>query len=113
MNYAPFNILHELENNTLDLTMVDLKVQGEFRYNILDNLKYSFDGAYRYAKTGQEHKIHEDSNMPMAYRSGVFPDNATIRQNNQFLYRDPNDPDAQPVSVLPNGGFYNTGDDFL
>jgi len=113
MNYAPFNILHELENNTLDLNVIDLKIQGEFRYNILRNLKYAFDGAYRYASTGQEHKIHEDSNMPQAYRAGVYPENATIRAANRFLYTSPEDPDAQPVSVLPSGGFYITNDDFL
>ena len=110
MNFAPFNILHELETNTLDLNLVDLKVQGEFRYNILRNLKYAFDGAYRYAKTGQEHKIHENSNMPQAYRAA---DNATIRAANRFLYTSPEDPDAEAVSVLPAGGFYITNDDFL
>lgn len=26
---------------------------------------------------------------------------------NPYLYRDPNDPSAEPVVVLPYGGFYN------
>lgn len=110
-NYAPFNILHELENNTLELSLLDLKVQGGVKYKISDNLKYSFDGAYRFAKTNQEHKITEYSNMAQAYRAGINPDDATIRNANKFLYRNPDDPNALPVSVLPYGGFYNTLDD--
>ncbi|PSR55222.1 SusC/RagA family protein [Adhaeribacter arboris] len=109
-NFAPFNILDELENNTLDISLLDLKLQGEFSYKILPNLKYSFLGALRYARTGQEHKVRENSNMANAYRAAG---DATIRQNNKFLYRDPDNPEAEPVVVLPYGGFYNTNDDNL
>jgi TonB-linked SusC/RagA family outer membrane protein len=109
-NYAPFNILNELQNNTLDLSFMDFKVQGDFRYQILDNLKFSAEGAYRYAKTNQEHSIRESSNMPMAYRAA---EDATIRAANRFLYRDPNNPEAEPIVVLPYGGFYNTNDTHL
>ncbi|MDR2285720.1 MAG: SusC/RagA family TonB-linked outer membrane protein [Sphingobacterium sp.] len=109
-NFAPFNILHELDNNYINLSFIDFKMQGDFRYNILKNLKYSFEGAYRYAKTNQEHNIHEDSNMPMAYRADG---DATIRQSNKFLYRDPNNPEAEPFVVLPYGGFYKTNDSYL
>lgn len=110
-NYAPFNILNELENNTLELGLIDFKVQGGLKYKITNNLKYSFDGAYRFAKTTQEHKITENSNMAQAYRAGISPDDATIRRSNKFLYRNPDDPNALPVSVLPYGGFYKTNDD--
>jgi TonB-linked SusC/RagA family outer membrane protein len=109
-NFAPFNILNELENNTIDLSFMDLKAQGEFRYKILESLKFSFEGAYRYAKTNQEHSIRENSNMPMAYRAA---EDATIRAANKFLYRDPNNPEAEPIVVLPYGGFYNTNDTYL
>ncbi|QMU30972.1 SusC/RagA family TonB-linked outer membrane protein [Adhaeribacter radiodurans] len=109
-NYAPFNILDELENNTLDISLLDLKLQGEFTYKILPNLKYSFLGALRYARTGQEHKVRENSNMANAYRAAG---DATIRERNKFLYRDPDNPEAEPVVVLPYGGFYNTNDDNL
>ncbi|MGI4022043.1 MAG: SusC/RagA family TonB-linked outer membrane protein [Janthinobacterium lividum] len=109
-NYAPFNILNELQNNTLDLSLIDLKFQGEFRYNILKNLKYSFDGSYRYVKTSQDHKVRENSNMPMAYRAAG---DATIRANNRFLYRDPDNLNAEPVVVLPSGGFYDTNETYL
>lgn len=110
-NYAPFNILNELENNTLELGLIDFKVQGGLKYKITKNLKYSFDGSYRFAKTSQEHKITENSNMAQAYRAGISPNDATIRNNNKFLYSDPDDPNALPVSVLPYGGFYKTNDD--
>ncbi|KAA5544195.1 SusC/RagA family TonB-linked outer membrane protein [Adhaeribacter rhizoryzae] len=109
-NFAPFNILDELENNTLDLSLLDLKLQGDFSYKIRNNLKYSFLGALRYAKTNQEHKVRENSNMANAYRANQ---NAVVEEENKFLYRDPDNPDAQPVVVLPYGGFYNTNDDNL
>ncbi|SFC68717.1 TonB-linked outer membrane protein, SusC/RagA family [Parapedobacter composti] len=109
-NFAPFNILHELENNTIDLSFMDLKVQGELRYSIMNNLKFAFEGAYRYAKTNQEHSVHENSNMPEAYRADG---DATIRAANKFLYRDPDNPEAEPFSVLPYGGFYLINDTYL
>ena len=112
-NFAPFNILNELDNNSLELNLIDLKVQAGLKYKITKNLKYAFDGAYRYAKTTQEHKITAQSNMAQAYRAGISPDDATIRNANRFLYKDPDDPNALPISVLPYGGFYNTNDDFI
>lgn len=113
MNYAPFNIINELANNTLELNLLDLKVQGEIKYKLLKNLTYDFIGAYRYAKTGQNHSVREGSNMPQAYRAGVYPENATIRDNNRFLYKNPDDPDGYAVSVLPQGGLFLTNDDYL
>ncbi|MCC9137687.1 SusC/RagA family TonB-linked outer membrane protein [Pontibacter silvestris] len=109
-NYAPFNILDELENNSLDISVLDLKLQGDFNYKITKDIKYGFSGAIRYVNTNQEHKVTENSNMAMAYRAD---DDATIRQNNKFLYRNPDNPEAEPVVVLPYGGFYNTNDDNL
>lgn len=109
-NYAPFNIVNELENNTMSLSMIDFKVQGGLKYKILDGLKYSFDGAYRYAKTDQEHMVREKSNMPMAYRAAG---DGTIIENNRFLYSDPDNPEALPKVVLPAGGFYNVSSDNL
>ncbi|EOR95477.1 TonB-dependent receptor [Arcticibacter svalbardensis MN12-7] len=109
-NYAPFNIINELDNNTLDLSMIDLKLQGDFSYKIFKGFKYNLLGAVRYAKTDQDHEVRENSNMPMAYRAAG---DATIRERNRFLYRDPNNPEAEPVVVLPYGGFYNTNQDNL
>ncbi|WP_240619103.1 SusC/RagA family TonB-linked outer membrane protein [Chitinophaga costaii] len=110
-DYAPFNIIHELQNNTLGLTQIDFKGQGGVKFKITKDLQYSFDGAYRYAKTNQEHKVTENSNQAEAYRAGVAEQNTSIMDNNRFLYHNPDDPNALPVTVLPYGGFYNTIDD--
>ncbi|RKR81461.1 TonB-linked SusC/RagA family outer membrane protein [Mucilaginibacter gracilis] len=107
-DYAPFNIVSELKNNTLNLTQIDFKGQIGVKYKVLKQLQYSFDGAYRFAKTNQEHKVTENSNQANAYRAGINPANATIMANNRFLYHDPDSPDGLPVTVLPYGGFYNT-----
>ncbi|RDV11993.1 SusC/RagA family TonB-linked outer membrane protein [Pontibacter diazotrophicus] len=109
-NFAPFNILNELENNTLDISVLDLKLQADLNYKIFSNLNYNFSGALRYANTNREHRVREDANMAMAYRAA---DDATVQERNRFLYRDPDNPEAQPVVVLPYGGFYNTNDDNL
>ncbi len=110
MNYAPFNILHELDNNNLDLHMLDLKFQGTATYRFNTHFSNSLLGAIRYVNTGREHKVTENSNMAMAYRA---MDDATVRDRNRFLYRNPDDPNALPYSILPEGGFYNTTDDYL
>ncbi|MVT08153.1 SusC/RagA family TonB-linked outer membrane protein [Chitinophaga tropicalis] len=109
-NFAPFNIVNEMSNNYIDLSQLDIKLQGDFSYKILKNLKYTFLGNIRYVKSSQEHKIKENSNMPQAYRAAG---DATIRSRNRFLYRNPDDPEAEPVVVLPYGGIYTTEDDYL
>jgi TonB-linked SusC/RagA family outer membrane protein len=110
-DFAPFNIIHELQNNTLGLTQIDFKAQTGVKYKILKTLQYSFDGAYRFAKTNQEHRVTENSNQAQAYRAGIAEQNSTIINGNRFLYSNPDDPNALPVTVLPFGGFYNTVDD--
>jgi TonB-linked SusC/RagA family outer membrane protein len=107
-DYAPFNIISELKNNTLTLTQIDFKGQLGLKYKFIKNFQYSFDGAYRFAKTNQEHKVTENSNQANAYRAGTNPKNSVILNANRFLYKNPDDPNALPVSVLPYGGFYNT-----
>lgn len=112
-NFAPFNILEELDNNYLDIKSTDFKLQGELKYKILPELTYSLDAAYRYVKTSQDHMIQENSNMPKAFRAGTIYDvdgeNSTIAAINPYLLRIYNNAEAQPVSVLPYGGFRNRG----
>lgn len=105
MNYAPFNILRELNENYLSLQFIDLKVQGGIRYKILPELTASIDGAYRYARTERQHHITENSNMANAFRAAG---DATIANANERLYNDPDFPNSLPQIVLPEGGFYNT-----
>lgn len=103
-NYAPFNILHELDNNYIDLNVVDLRFQGELKWRILRKLEAAALFAYKYSATTQGHSVRDGSNQAMAYRAA---DDATMRDNNPWFYTDPDDPNSLPVSVLPNGGFYN------
>ncbi|MDR2282093.1 MAG: SusC/RagA family TonB-linked outer membrane protein, partial [Sphingobacterium sp.] len=110
-NFAPFNVLHELDNNKMRLSMLDLKLQGGLSYKIIDGLTFNTLGSMRYAKTGQEHMVTGSSNMAEAYRAGL--EDSDTRGRNRFLYRNPADPAAEPVTVLPYGGFYNTNDDFM
>ncbi len=109
-NFAPFNILTELENNRLNITVIDLKLQGELGYKFSKNLSYDFVGAIRYVRSTQEHEVTENSNMANAYRAA---ETATMRERNPFLYQDPANPSAERVVVLPYGGFYNRVEDQL
>ena len=106
-NYADFNILHELENNYMDFDVVDLKFQGEFKLKPVTGLELSALGAVKYSSSAQQHTITDYSNQAMAYRA--MP-TTTIRDNNPFLYTDPDNPYAVPVTVLPDGGIYERTD---
>ena len=44
-NYAPFNILHELDNNYIEINMVDVKFQGEMKWKVIQGLELSALGA--------------------------------------------------------------------
>jgi len=107
-NYAPFNILNEVDKNYIDLNLLDLKIQGEVGYKLSKDFRYDFIGAVRYVKTTTEHSVEEGSNMSEAYRSA---NSQVVRQGNKFLYYNPDYPNADPVIVLPQGGFYNRTDD--
>jgi TonB-linked SusC/RagA family outer membrane protein len=107
-NYAPFNILNEVDKNYIDLDQLDFKLQGELNYQVLKDLKYDFVGSARSVNTVTEHKVEEGSNMAEAYRADG---SQIIRLNNKFLYYNPDYPNVDPVVVLPQGGFYNRTDD--
>jgi TonB-linked SusC/RagA family outer membrane protein len=107
-NYAPFNILNEVQKNYIDLNQLDFKLQGEFSYQVLKELKYDFIGSARSVTTVTEHKVEEGSNMAEAYRADG---SQIIRLGNKFLYVNPDYPNVDPVVVLPQGGFYNRTDD--
>lgn len=106
-NYAPFNILEETKLNYVNLSIADLKLQGNLNYKFSKYFSYDFTGAIRYAKTSIEHKVNENSNEANAYRAAGT---TIIQQRNKFLYKDPNNPDALPIVVLPEGGFYKRKD---
>ncbi len=87
----------------MDLNVVDLKFQAELKYKPIKGLEISLLGAAKYATTSQAHTITDNSNQALAYRA--MPD-ATVRDKNPFLYTDPDNPYALPISVLPQGGIY-------
>lgn len=103
-NYAPFNIINELNANYMKLNMIDLKIQGTMGYKILPSLEYSIIGSYRYVKSENETFILENSNKVQSYRAAQ---NATTIFYNANLYSDPDFPTSYPFVVLPSGGFYN------
>lgn len=102
-NYAPFNILNELENNNIDLDVVDLKFQGELKWKPISKVEIAALGAYKFSNTTQSHEIRDYSNQAYAFRA---MDDATMRDANPWLYTDPDKVNSLPVSVLPVGGFY-------
>ncbi|MGK7395766.1 MAG: SusC/RagA family TonB-linked outer membrane protein [Candidatus Cyclobacteriaceae bacterium M3_2C_046] len=101
-NYAPFNILRELELNYINIRVADISAQTDFTFNITDNLTARSAVQGRYAATRREHIIHENSNQAEAYRAD---DTQFIQESNNLLFRDPDDPGSQPKVVLPEGGF--------
>lgn len=109
-NFAPFNVINEVASNRIKLNLVDIAITLDGQYKITPWLNYNFIGALRYVKTSKEHEITENSNQANAFRANAT---ATIANANQFLYRNPDDPEAPPVVVLPYGGFYNRDEDEL
>lgn len=105
-NYAEFNIFNELENNYIDIGVTDLKFQAELNWKPIEGLELNALGAYRYQSSVQQHYVKDHSNQANAYRAGIDPEDATIRDLNPFLYTNPDDPNALPVSILPQGGIY-------
>jgi len=114
-NYADFNILHELDNNYMDVTASDIRFQGDLRWKALRNLQFTAFGSIRFQNTQQHHNIKDRSNQAMAYRAGLGinpgeQENTTIRDSNPYLYTDPDNPYAVPVTVLQSGGIYTRTD---
>lgn len=103
-NFADFNILKEMENNYMDLNVLDLKFQGELEWKPFKGMTMNGLIAYSASQTSNGHRVMDDSNFANAYRAA---DNSDMRESNKFLYRDPNNPDALPEVVMPEGGFYN------
>lgn len=101
-NYAPFNILQELDLNSIDIQVVDLSVQTDFEVIPFDD--FSLKGVIqgRFANTKRDHMVHERSNQAEAFRAA---DTQFIQEANNLLYNDPDNPGLNPVSVLPVGGF--------
>lgn len=108
-NYCGFNIFDELNNNYIDVTVADMKFQGELSYKPIKGLEVKVLGSIRYNSSEQEHKVTENANQARAYRAGIFENESDlIRDRNEYLYTDPDKANSLPISVLPEGGIYTT-----
>ena len=101
-NYAPFNIFEELEQNYIGFELADTKFQGEIKWTALPSLTLGAIGAFKYSTTSMQHHIRDNSNYASAYRA---LDDPLVRDENPFLYRDPDNIYGFPISILESGGF--------
>lgn len=106
-SYAPFNIMHELRNNYMQLGVNDFRLTANLTYKPITGLELSALVGVQNTTTSQEHFILDDSNQAQAYRA--MPTSA-IRDKNPLLYTDPDNIYALPISILPNGGIYERTD---
>jgi TonB-linked SusC/RagA family outer membrane protein len=102
-NYTSFNIFEELEQNYLEFDLADTKFQGEVKWTVVPNFTLGAVGAFKYSTTSMQHHIRDDSNYARAYREMSDP---IVRDDNPFLYEDPDDIYGLPVSILESGGFF-------
>ena len=100
-NYAPYNIFNEMDNAYIDTDIATLRIQGQLSWKITPKIEAILMGVIRYQNNTQKTEYKENSNWVLSYRA--MP-NTTVRDNNTNLYKDPNDPFALPVVVLPKGG---------
>ncbi len=108
-NWAPFNIIHEVNNNFVDLDLIDISLQANIDWKINNDLTFNTVLQGRRYRSKAVQTIHENSNNAAAYRA----DHPQFRNNNIFLFDDPDAPELEPYSVLPNGGFRKTTDNAL
>lgn len=106
-NFAPFNILHELDQNYMDVNVNELKFVGDLKWKPIEGMQLGAFAAYRISSTTQHHYIKDRSNQAMAHR---WAPTTVIRDANPYFYRDPENPLAVPISILPEGGIYNRTD---
>ncbi|WP_164914160.1 SusC/RagA family TonB-linked outer membrane protein [Aquimarina sediminis] len=108
-NYAPFNIIHELENNYIDIDVTDITFQTDLDYKIANNLTVNSVFNYRKAITQREHIIGDKSNQAEAFRA----DEGVLANVNPFLYQDRDNLTRPPYSILPEGGVNIFNEDIL
>jgi len=104
-NFAPFNIIHELENNFIDIKAREVKFQLDGKWDIAKRLTYLGIVSGRMTSAYSEHIATEKSNVAESYRA---MGSLSIRSLNPWLYDDPYDDSQYPISVLPRGGIVIT-----
>ncbi|MTI39860.1 SusC/RagA family TonB-linked outer membrane protein [Fulvivirga lutimaris] len=101
-NYAPFNIINELDRNFIDINVVDLSAQTDFEFTPIKDISIKGVLQGRFASTERDHTVHEKSNQAEAYRANQTQ---FIQNANNLLFPDPDNPGLNPKVVLPQGGF--------
>ena len=99
-NYAPFNIIDELDKNKINIDIVDITFQTDLNYKFSENLDFSSTFNFRRGITQREHVIGDSSNQAEAFRA----DSGVIADINPYLFQDPNDLTRPPYTILPEGG---------
>lgn len=103
-NWAPFNILNEYENNYMNTSVLDFKIQGEVSYKVTRNLQLTTLLSARSAMTNTSHYVLEGSNVVQAFRANETPE---VARQNVYLLKDKDNPLRQPQVALPHGGIFN------
>ena len=103
-NWAPFNIFNEYENNKMNISVLDFKIQGEGTYRLNKDMAIKGLLSMRQAYTSTAHEIHEGSNIVQAFRAN---ENPYVAQQNIYLVRDTDNPQLQPKVGLTHGGILN------
>ena len=106
-NYAPFNILHELNNNYMELGVNDFRLTGVLTYKPIRKIELSVLGGVQRTATQQEHFIKDESNQSLAYR---WMPTTAIRDKNPLLYKDPDNIYGLPDTTMPYGGILERSD---
>ncbi|MCZ4695946.1 SusC/RagA family TonB-linked outer membrane protein [Ancylomarina euxinus] len=109
-SFAPFNIIHELRNNFVNVEVKDITFQTDLEYALTSKINLRSTFQMRRATTMREHKIHETSNQAEAYRADGTQ---SIIDANKLLFKDPANPNSNAYSILPEGGFLNVSNDRL
>ena len=103
-NWAPFNIFNEYDNNKMNISVLDFKVQGEGTYRLNQDMAIKALLSMRQAYTSTTHEIYEGSNIVQAFRAN---ENPFVAQQNIYLVRDNDNPQFQPKVGLTHGGILN------
>jgi TonB-linked SusC/RagA family outer membrane protein len=106
-DFAPFNIKHELDNNYMDLNQASTTIKAELKWTPVKGLDFKLMGNLLYDVSSMEHHVKDNSNQAEAYRA---METSIIANKNPLLYKDESRPYSIPVTILPEGGFYERTD---
>jgi len=111
-NYVDYNIIDELDKNSLGVKVQDMTFKALFDYEFNSKLSVNARLAARFFNARTTREVHENSNEANAYRAGTRPnDSELIRNDNKLLYERPGETTGIKYSTLPEGGIYEEFND--